>query len=258
MRDPVVPLFTPTGAPVADWRAWGAPRKPGRWRPGRSANELARAWFTSPAPVMPAEVAALLESHPATRGLTLEKGFAQYTADLPGGAGENRQFDLLLHGRGPAGPMVIGVEARADETFGARLQKKLRATAESEPDPTVEPRARTLISLLFGVPDADPSTDPWARLRWRLLTGAAAVAHQAAREGATHALFLVHEFKTPIVDEVTDAESAADLDVFAGLLIPGTARLLPGQVAGPVRLESPLLPRAVELLVGRAVFSWGG
>ncbi|HSE28887.1 MAG TPA: hypothetical protein VLA95_11730 [Gemmatimonadales bacterium] len=252
-----IPLFTPTGAPVGDWRAWGAPRKPGRWRPGRSANELARAWFTSPAPVLPAEVRALLESHPATRGVVLDKGFAQYTADLPGGAGENRQFDLLLHGHGPSGALVIGVEARADETFGARLAKKLRATDEAAPDPTVEPRARTLISLLFGIPDADPAADPWSRLRWRLLTGAAGTAYQAAREGASHAVFLVHEFKTPIVDDVTDQESAADLDVFAGLLVPGTARLLPGQMAGPVSIQSPLLPRPVELLLGRAVFSWG-
>jgi hypothetical protein len=243
---------------VGDWRAWGAPRKPGRWRPGRSANELARAWFTSPAPVLPAEVRTLLESHPATRGAVLEKGFAQYTADLPGGAGENRQFDLLLHGRGPSGALVIGVEARADETFGARLAKKLRDTDEAEPDPTVEPRARTLISLLFGIPDADPAADPWSRLRWRLLTGAAGTAYQAAREGASHAVFLVHEFKTPIVDDVTDQESGADLDVFAGLLVPGTARLLPGQMAGPVSIQSPLLPRPVELLVGRAVFNWGG
>src|SRR5690606_11355973 len=172
--------------------------------------------------------------------------------------GESRQFDLLLHGRGPAGPLLIGVEARADETFGARLHKKLRATDESAPDPTVGPRARTLISLLLGAADPDADTDPRARLRWRLLTGAAGVAYEGAREGASHALFLVHEFKTPMVDEVTDAESAADLDVFAGLLIPGTARLLPGQVAGPVRIESPLLPRAVELLVGRAVYRWDG
>jgi hypothetical protein len=207
--------------------------------------------------MVPAEVRALLDSHELTRGAVLDKGFAQFTADLPGGGNETRQFDLLLHGRGPAGPLVIGVEARADETFGARLQKKLRATDDAEPDQTVEPRARTLISILFGVPDADPADDPWARLRWRLLTGAAAAAHQAAREGASHAVFLVHEFKTPIVDEVIDAESMADLDVFAGLLVPGTARLRPGQMAGPVKLENPLLPRPVELLVGRAVFSWG-
>jgi hypothetical protein len=54
------------GLPITDWRAWSRPEQDYRWVPGRSAMELARAWFTSAAPVCPPEVEACVS---ALRGM---------------------------------------------------------------------------------------------------------------------------------------------------------------------------------------------
>ena len=36
------------GQPIADWHSWTRPKAEYHWRAGRSAMELARAWFTGP------------------------------------------------------------------------------------------------------------------------------------------------------------------------------------------------------------------
>ena len=65
------------GQPIADWRSWTRPKAEYHWRAGRSAMELARAWFTSPVPICPPEVKSLLESHPVTAGVALTEGWPE-------------------------------------------------------------------------------------------------------------------------------------------------------------------------------------
>ena len=247
-----VPLFTPAGQAVRHWREWATPRKASRWRPGKSAMELARAWFTSPAPLMPPEMRSLLESHPLTLDLTIESGHAELVTELPG-MPEGRAHGLLLRGAGESGAVTIGVEAMADETFGARLTKKLRQAAEVDPASDFSDRASGLLRFLFGG-EPDPAVEPWSRLRWRLITGAAATAIQAGRDGAPVAVFAIHEFRNAMVDPVTEAENLEDLNAFAGLLGEGLGPLEPGKLAGPIRMASPLVgEKPVDLLVGWAL-----
>lgn len=239
-----VPLYTASGQVVRHWREWTVPRKASRWRPGKSAMELARAWFTSTTPVVPSEMRALLGSHPLTRDVTIESGHPEFVTMLPG-MPEGRAHGLLLRCTGESGGVVVGVEAMADETFGARLTKKLRQATEVDPQSNFADQARGLMRFLFGG-DPDPSIEPWSRLRWRLVTGAAATALQAAQDGAPVAVFAVHEFRNSMVDPVTEAENIEDLNAFAALL--GVGPLEPGKLAGPVRMEGP-----VQFLIGWAL-----
>jgi hypothetical protein len=59
------------GREIRDWRSWTRPKEPYQWHRGRSAMELARAWFVSAVPVCPREIADLLASHPRTADATL-------------------------------------------------------------------------------------------------------------------------------------------------------------------------------------------
>src|SRR5258708_2494648 len=97
---------------LADWRDHAGGVSPKAWAEGRSARELATDWLEGDAAD---RAAALLETVPEVAGLVLERGVAEkvtYFDDIPGGP---RHHDLLVFGRSPDGPVVIGVEGRADE-----------------------------------------------------------------------------------------------------------------------------------------------
>src|SRR6266849_778066 len=108
------------GARITDWRSWPRPKKDYQWRGGRSAMELARAWFVSPVPVCPRGITDLLASNPRTADVGLLEGFPEYVTPLPE-RGEGRNHDLLLRGRGGQGEVVISVEAKVDEPFGENI-----------------------------------------------------------------------------------------------------------------------------------------
>ena len=110
------------GSPIADWRAWSPPKDLKHWRAGRSAVELARAWFTSEAPRIPPEFAALLASSQLLVGLRSLHGVPECVTALPE-AGEGRNHDLVLEGETAGGRVLIAVEAKADEKFGQRIGK---------------------------------------------------------------------------------------------------------------------------------------
>src|SRR5437773_11163642 len=90
-------LTRPDGTPIKDWRVWSPPKEPKHWRAGRSAVELARAWFTKTNPQVPPEFAALLATSPLLDGLRDLKGTPEYVTSLPE-AGEGRNHDLALEG----------------------------------------------------------------------------------------------------------------------------------------------------------------
>lgn len=119
-------LFDRKEKPITDWRNWTRPKKEdGHWRAGRSAMELARAWFTSPVPVMPQEIDALLESHPLTRNIVVTRGWPERVTALPY-PGEGRNHDLVLLGEADGKPVLLAVEAKVDETMGPSIGKYWR------------------------------------------------------------------------------------------------------------------------------------
>lgn len=106
------------GKPIVDWRDWTRPKKEtGHWRAGRSAMELARAWFTYPIPVIPVEIDALLQSNALTHNLVLQMGWPKLKTPLPF-PGEGRNHDRVMLGEANGKSVLLAVEGKVDETMG--------------------------------------------------------------------------------------------------------------------------------------------
>src|SRR4051794_28016029 len=204
---------------LADWRDHAGGVAPKQWAEGRSARELARAWLEGDAVE---RVTALLGRLPELSGLVLDHATAEkitYFDDIPAGP---RHHDLLVFGRSPSGPLIIGVEGTADESFGERLDAWM-ATAQARSDATRAPeRLDQLTRGFFGTTLAD---DPLLlTLRYQLLAALAGTIADAREQQARHAVVLVHEFETEWTDDTKHERNREDLEAFVARLLPGAER----------------------------------
>jgi hypothetical protein len=177
------------------------------WRPRYSAYELASAWLTHDA--VPPEVDALLIE--AFGEYEIVEGFFEKETKLDE-FGRPSQTDLLLLIRAGARLGVVGIEGKAQETFGPLVTEGRRNEA----------RLAGLCSLLTLSP-ADVQD-----IRYQLLHRTVATLLEARRYGARDALMLVHSF------DAKDA-SLADYRAFADRL--GLAGAGPGQVTSSKVLD---------------------
>ena len=244
------------GHQIADWRSWTRPKAEYHWRAGRSAMELARAWFTSPVPVCPPEVESLLESHPVTAGVALTEGWPEYVTPLPE-RGEGRNHDLLLVGCRDGCGVVVSVEAKVDEPFGERIGDYWLRARESKRRTRAPERIEALVSMVFGS-GTRPDAKPWSLLRYQLLTAVAGTAIEAAHRKSDTAVLIIHEFITHSADPAKVADNGRDLSDFVSVLFSeGADPMQPGRLNGPAVLAADKnLPRAVNVFIGKAVFSW--
>ena len=216
---------------VDDWFAQ-APPKQGikHWADGRSAKELAKAWFPVPGdPQMPPELRSLLESREDTSGIIFDKGEPERVTIFDDCGGEGRNADLVLWGRLPHGKVLASIEAKADEPFGDIAGEYVQQSSTRNPRSRVPERFAFLCQGVLGV---DPDVNARA-LRYQLLTAVAGALVDAQDCGAEIALFIVHEFIGMTEDKKLNA-NAADLNRFVRLLSHGsTESISPGTLAGP-------------------------
>ncbi len=118
------------GKPICDletWRRLAGPKKPEHWKDGRSAKESARAWLERNSDCVPTEIDQAFRAHPdfgrILPGWSAEPE-ARVTFDSFGGEPSN--LDVLLTAEDEKGPLVIAVEAKADETFGKTVEDTLQ------------------------------------------------------------------------------------------------------------------------------------
>lgn len=249
------------GATIADWRDWTPPKDPNHWKAGRSAMELARAWFTSRSPQCPAEIEALLATNSITSPVQFLDGVPEAITGLPGGGG-GRNHDLLLKGEINGQKVIASIEGKADERFGNSTVKAAWNRARASIKPTkVDKRIENLLEMIFGT-QARPDQAPWNDLRYQLLTGVAATAIEASRYSTIGqpavGLFLVHEFHTHFVTKQNIQANAADYAHFAATLLNISASTIQeGQMYGP-QIVGPnhFLTIPVEIFIGKAVFKW--
>jgi hypothetical protein len=102
------------------------------WKSGRSAQELARAWVGRGSWAVPAEVTRLLESHPTFRGADLLEARPEERIQLDRFRGNTRNADLLIVASLAGEPLVITVEAKADESFGRTIGACLATAREAD------------------------------------------------------------------------------------------------------------------------------
>ncbi len=250
------PLMDDAGRFISKWEDWTKPKRGYQWKAGHSAMELARAWFRTPKSSCPGEVTALLESHSATRGITLKTGRPEYVTPLPE-RGEGRNHDLWLKGDGPIGRVTVCVEAKAGENFGDLLGKQLQVARKRQANTGAPERARALLTLLYGG-EHNPEAAPWRALRYQLITAAAGTALQAKIDSSAAAILVIHEFQSALTGPMRLATNQADLDSFVASLDPATPHVTEGQLIGPIALPvSALLPNGMAFYIGKVVTKLG-
>lgn len=216
---------------VDDWFAQAPPKRGiKQWTDGRSAKELAKAWFpVAGDPQMPSELRSLLKSREDTRGIVFDEGEPERVTAFDDCGSEGRNADLVLWGQAPHGKVLAGIEAKADESFGGIADEYVRKSAARNPRSRVPERFALLCRGVLGV---DPDVNARA-LRYQLLTAVAGALVDAQECGAEIALFIVHEFVGMTEDKKLSA-NAADLNRFVSLLSRGsTGSISPGALVGP-------------------------
>ena len=233
---------------VDDWFGLAPPeRGKVQWKDGRSAKELAKAWFATGEARVPQDLEALFHSDARTRELKIESGIPEVETRLDRFKGKGRHHDLILLGQAGGVRTLVAIEAKADETYDRRIQKRLdRAT---NPRSKVPARIDLLCRAIFD----RPVDDDLGQLRYQLLHGVAGTLIEAENRGAAQAVFVVHEFLSDQTEPDKVERNRQDLDRFLHQL-PGfrDARLEPGQLLGPIQVPGgEFVPSDIPLLIGK-------
>jgi hypothetical protein len=195
--------------------------------------------------VVPPGFQSLLESHPVTRKLVIESILGE--SKIPLDAGRPRHSDLVLKGNAAGLPLLIHVEAKADEEFAKTCEGAWKTALRKEgPASTLPARMSRLCHLLFGTPDFEGSLENMPvqirHLRYQLLYATAAVILDAARKSISTAAIVVHELlpedmtkpffrddgtPRPLLRMKKAKQNAKDFKTFVGALTEGRVNDLP-------------------------------
>jgi len=233
---------------IEDWFEYAPPKMRARhWKDGRSAKELARSWVRKGYACPPEEMRLLLEG--AFNGeITFHEAKPECVIELDDFPGENRNCDLVVLCGVGTQCLVVNVEAKADEPFGDdTIGDYYDRTADSRSN--VPARIQQLSLALFGrVPD-----EAVRKLQYQLLHAAAATLIEAAANRAELGLFLVHEFRSPSLNEKKLTQNSTDWENFVHVFPQlATAQVEKNQILGPVSVPGGgRVPRSVPLYLGK-------
>lgn len=206
---------------VPEWFEKAPPAKgQEHWKDCRSAKELAKAWTANGEPAVPEDIKVLAKFCTDLRDETEIEAFAERKTRLDSRPGGQRNHDLLLKMLTPDGTVVVGIEAKADESFG-QLAKQA----------SNQERVRELSLALFGHENTGD-------LRYQLLYGVAGTLIEAKNLEAGCAVFLVHEFLSDRLESEKTAQNNGDYAEFASRLFQGKKRELDeNTVYGPIYVK---------------------
>lgn len=247
-------FFNHKGEPISDLDAWerlAPPAAAHHWVEGRSAYEVARDWSTGNAAE---RLATLLALRPELSDVSLPRAVVEKRTRFDDIRGGPRHHDLLLTGTTCAGPLVVGVEAKADETFDHTLEKFVE-TAQARTMRTRAPVRLDRLTLAFFGKTWDED-DIVASLRYQLISALAGTLADAKTASAAHAVLLVHEFVTDQTDDDLHARNSTDLKAFVDRLMGADAERVSDDNAwliGPalVKGDGTWLPSESQVFVGK-------
>ena len=234
-------MISKDGEPLEDLETWfrlAGPKHDNQWQDGRSAKEAARASIELAPGSLPTEILEALLSHEDLGQLVEWSAEPEARVFFDSFGGEPANLDLMVHARDGTGSLVIAVEAKADEPFGATLSETARAASKRKAE---NPRSKGLDRLerlaetVLGVPgDEMTGIDT---LRYQLLTATAAAVAEAQRRSVSRAVLLIHEFVTEQTLDEKHERNAADLDAFVRHISGGGIEgVEAGTVCGPFQL----------------------
>lgn len=213
--------------------------------------ELARAWFTAPAPVVPPEVSSLLDSHPHSRGATLTEGWPELVTPLPF-RGEGRNHDLVAVGTVGSRQLLLAVEGKVDETLGETIGTYWRKSKAS-PRSGAWKRIDSLLASVFG-PNAVAIEHPWRTLKYQLLTAVVGTAIEARARKCDIAVLCIHEFITESAKPERLKKNDEALGDFLHAL--GAHKPQPGVLVGPFTVVINHPGAEIPVLIGKAQYRW--
>lgn len=240
---------------LEDWEKYGGPKKSTHWKDGRSAKEVARAWIES-FPELPLEVTQAINTN-SDFG-KIESWVAEPEAGLKFDSfrGEPPNMDLFVIANDSKGLLVMGIEAKADESFSAILNDTYRealSRLNKTPNSKGVIRLENLLTNLF---EANLSSlSDYGKLRYQLLTATAGLLSAARKQGAIRALLLIHEFRTNQTDDKLHSLNQADLNDFISVFSKGKYDSVNNNcVIGPIVHRSEFTDNEeVQFYIGKAI-----
>jgi hypothetical protein len=174
----------------ADWRS-----KLGKnSRQGTSAPTLAAVWGG------PVELMGALQHQLLFDGLQITRLVVEAQSSVDEFSGP-RNHDLVAWGELPSGErVVICIEAKAGESFGATVKQQTAAAARAKSVAEKAGKTSNALERLNGLLERFvdyPTSEPRVQnMRYQLLTALAGTLSEAEEQGAQHAVLMVHEFLT--------------------------------------------------------------
>ena len=227
---------------LEDWRLNAPPKSRLHWKDGRSAKENARLWLSA-APRFPRGIAEVLRFCGSIGYVRSWAAAPETRVRFDAFRGEPANIDVLVKAEDENGPIVIGIEAKADETFGSTVGTTLsRARDRLAQNPRSEGVKRIQqLATTFGL---DLKGSEVLKLRYQLLTLTAATLAEAQRQSAQTAIVIIQEFLSSLTTAKHRARNARDLEGFLRTVFGHTGSFRHCAFAGPFRTET----------VGRLIF----
>jgi hypothetical protein len=202
---------------LVEWEQRGGPVSPDQWKAGRSAYELAADWIDRDAD---RRVSDLLHTIDAFDGIQLIDGVAEKETQFDDNTRGPRHHDLLVRAAVPTGSVTIGVEGKADESFGDPVWLNREKGLRGSPNTGALARTDQLSRLWFGTSVArDRGRPSVACLMYQLLSALAGTLADAKAHGSPGAVLLIHEFVTDVTRNEEHARNAVALDDFLSRLL---------------------------------------
>ena len=253
-----------------DWENYALPphRKLQHWKKGRSAFELGRSWTSSGKPAVPVELVQLLESREGTRRTVIKSGITEHETTLPFSSRGARCHDLALRAEHDGCAVIICIEAKADEPFGGTVAEELLKAKKRSSHTQFPKRLDWLTRSLLGISAFKDDeylvvSDVVSGLPYQLLTAIAGTLLEAKIQGATTAIFLVHEFRTALTEDAKLKANGDAMNSFLHLFYSANGgpdedlQLRPGGMIGPISIidravaGATAMPCQIPLFIGK-------
>jgi hypothetical protein len=242
------------------WEEHAGPMRPEQWTDHRSAKECARAWVSETDPFrIPSELLQVLATHEDFGEVLKWEAEPECLVSFDDYGGP-ANLDMLVTARDDRGSFVMGIEAKADESFGPLIDRALTEAVERLLENSASKGVRRIEKLTQEILGPLHKGRPRLhQIRYQLLTATAAVLTGAHEEGSDRAVLMVHEFVTPRTDARNRARNDQDLIRFLrrlGMEEPNA--VLEGRLAGPIRMIGvSRVGQACDLYVGKATRTVG-
>jgi hypothetical protein len=238
---------------VEDWRQLAGPKEKIHWKDHRSAKESAKAWFRDGKAKLPSEIETIIEKSENFDLITIEMVEPEALLHFDEFSGPSN-MDVLVKGNDRHGNFIIGIEAKADESFSLFVKDIFSDAMETKietPNTKKIIRIEQLAQSFFS--KRNQNGKKIGELRYQLLTGLAGTIAYANRNNINRAVFLIHEFNTPRTVTENHKQNQIDLNNFINRLTNGEIKYFDVDILyGPLKIPGkPLFDKIPDIYIGK-------